>query len=174
MEFQRTSYFPVDVNELWIAATALNRLPEMGIIYSSQRNLMIQGLYSDLWGVPLSMFLVLHVQNCCLNSLNSVRISLHYWSIGTIVPVCLSFVTPQSKGRKKSLQWVNSGINFSLQRMDSFYGIWPVFSVCTVSLFCKLNTRNTNYGFRFHLKPHNGRNVVFGSRCSSGAISYSP
>lgn len=171
MDFQSNSYFPGDVSELWIAEIALNWLPEIGIICSSQRNLIIQGLYTYLWGVPLRMFLASHVQNCCINL--AWEFSLHYWSIGTVVPICLSFVTLGSGG-KKSAQWVNSDINFSLQRMHNFYGIWPVLSVCTVSLFCKLNTRNANYGFGFHLKPRNGRNVVFGSRCSSDPISYSP
>lgn len=157
------------MRECWIAAIALNWLPEIGIICDTQRNVIIQVLYTYLWGVPIPMFLASHVQNCCINL--AWACFLHYLCTGTVVPFCLSFVTPWGEGRKKSP--VSCDINFSLQKMHSFCGIWPVFSVCTVSLFCKLNTRNTNYGFGFHLKPHNGRNVVFGSRCSLMPVSHS-
>lgn len=171
VEFQSNSFFPSDVSEHWIASIALNWILEMGIICSSQKNFTIQGLYTYLWGVHLCIFFASKLlYKSCMRIFSGLLI---YYPCSPNVPkLCNSM----GWGEEKSLQWVNSDINiyFFLQRMHSFYSIWPVFSVCTVSLFCKLNTRNTNYGFGFHLKPHNGRNVVFGSRCSSDSISYSP
>lgn len=170
MEFQSCQWFPSWYKSDWDSSNCSELIIRDGnnLQLSEESHetrishIFVRSIFTHVLGITCSKLLY----KSCTRSFSALLICWHY------SPYLLSFV--MSWREEKDLPGISSDINFSLQRMYSFYGIWQVFSVCTVSLLCQLNTRNTNYGFGFHLKPHNGRNVVFGKQVFIWAISYSP